>query len=60
MASEGTQHPDANVVAQNTKRIDKLIHEVEQLVTLLEVQRLVEPAKLIPVKRDLHRIERGA
>jgi len=58
MATEGTQQPVQNVVARNTKKIDKLIHEVERLVELLEEQRLVEPAMLIQVKKELHEIQR--
>jgi hypothetical protein len=56
MVTQGTQQPDPNVVVRNTKKIDKLIIEVEKLVDLLEAQRLVEPAMLHRVKRELHEI----
>jgi len=59
MSNQGTQQPDHEVVARNTKKIDKLIHEVERLVDLLEEQRLVEPAMLLRVKQELRDIGRS-
>jgi hypothetical protein len=59
MESQGTEQLDPNVVARNTRKIDRLIHEVEKLVELLEVQRLVEPAVLVRVKKELHEISKG-
>src|SRR4051812_7885152 len=58
MDAQTTQQTDHNTVVRNTKRINKLVHEVEMLVRLLEEQRLVEPAALIQVKKELREIQR--
>ena len=59
MATEEKETPVQKAVERNTKRIDRLVYDVEQLVNLLEKQRLVEPSVLAPVRRELQAIERG-
>ena len=39
------------------ERLNRLVEEVEKLVALLEDQRLVEPSRLIDIKRELKAIE---
>jgi hypothetical protein len=41
----------------NMARIDRLIHEVERLVALLERQRLVSLTDLVDLKHALREIE---
>jgi hypothetical protein len=53
----GAQQIDEKVVERNSRRIVKLIHEVEKLVDLLERQRLVDPMILVQLKKELHDIE---
>jgi hypothetical protein len=59
MSTEGTHQPDHEIVVRNTKKIAKLIHEVQKLVGLLEEQRLVEPAMLFQLKRELRDIQKA-
>lgn len=59
MGTQDTLQTEGTIVQRNTKKIDKLIHEVEKLVDLLESQRLVEPSMLHQLKRELHEIQRG-
>src|SRR5262245_35538507 len=51
MSTQGKEQQDHEIVVRNTKKIAKLIHEVQKLVELLETQRLVEPATLFQLKR---------
>ncbi|SIO59158.1 hypothetical protein SAMN05444166_5946 [Singulisphaera sp. GP187] len=59
MATQGTQQSTQTTVERNTHRLDRLIHEVEILVDLLEEQRLVEPSSLVPLKKELREMQRG-
>lgn len=55
---ESPQHT-LDRVERNTNRIDRLVHEVEKLVELLEAQRLVDPTALVALTRELHEIQSG-
>jgi hypothetical protein len=59
MSNQETPQADHEIVVRNTKKIARLIHEVEKLVGLLEVQRLVEPATLFQLKKELRDIQKG-
>jgi hypothetical protein len=59
MATQEQQPQVQNTIERNTKRIDRLIHEVGKLVELLEEQRLVEPTSLTQLKIELNAIQRG-
>jgi hypothetical protein len=59
MSTRGTEPQDHEIVVRNTKKIAKLIHEVQKLVELLEAQRLVEPVTLFQLKRELLDIQKS-
>jgi hypothetical protein len=48
------QQASSGVVAKDHRRIDQLVVEIEKLIRLLEAERLVEPMKMIDLKRELH------
>ena len=58
MTVQDRERPARDPVESNTRRSDRLIHEVEKLVALLEEQRLVEPTALVQLKHELHELER--
>jgi hypothetical protein len=57
MTAPGQQEVSPDLRAYDHQRINRLIVEVEKLVGLLEEQRLVEPTKLMELKRELKMIE---
>jgi len=57
MAIEESRRSAQDPVERNTRRIDRLAHEVEKLIELLEEQRLVDSITLVALKRELHEIQ---
>ena len=48
-----------DIVMKDHQRIGQLVQEVEKLIHLLEEERLVEPSKMITLKRELSALKSG-
>jgi len=60
MFSQEQPNAPPGLAEMDHRRIDRLVYEVEKLVALLEEERLVEPSKMLNLKRELKALEQGA